>query len=74
MERVIMLIDCQSFYASVEKAAHPEYKNDPVVVAGDPSRRSGIILVRLSACEAVRRYNRRDTWRGAWQMSASCHY
>ncbi|ACT02367.1 DNA polymerase IV [Paenibacillus sp. JDR-2] len=53
MERVIMLIDCQSFYASVEKAAHPEYKNDPVVVAGDPSRRSGIIL---AACPLAKQY------------------
>lgn len=43
-ERIIMLIDCQSFYASVEKAAHPEYANSPVAVAGDPARRSGIIL------------------------------
>ncbi|MFD1130729.1 DNA polymerase IV [Paenibacillus sp. PDC88] len=43
-ERVIMLADCQSFYASVEKAEHPEYKNRPLVVAGDPERRSGIVL------------------------------
>lgn len=44
MNRVIMLADCQSFYASVEKAAHPEYADQPVAVAGDPARRSGIIL------------------------------
>jgi DNA polymerase-4 len=42
-QRIIMLADCQSFYASVEKAAHPEYKNSPVAI-GDPARRSGIIL------------------------------
>jgi DNA polymerase-4 len=41
--RTIALIDCQSFYASVEKAAHPEYKDMPVAI-GDPERRSGIIL------------------------------
>lgn len=39
-----MLGDCQSFYASVEKADHPEYKDRPLVVAGDPERRSGIVL------------------------------
>lgn len=44
MERVIMLVDCQSFYASVEKSAHPEYRDRPLAVAGDPARRSGIIL------------------------------
>ncbi|MFX3633274.1 MAG: DNA polymerase IV [Candidatus Pristimantibacillus sp.] len=53
MERVIMLIDCQSFYASVEKSTHPEYRDDPVVVAGDPSRRSGIIL---AACPLAKQY------------------
>ncbi|GGG82965.1 DNA polymerase IV [Paenibacillus radicis (ex Gao et al. 2016)] len=53
MERTIMLIDCQSFYASVEKASHPEYHDDPIVVAGDPSRRSGIIL---AACPIAKSY------------------
>jgi len=42
-ERTIFLVDGQSFYASIEKAAHPEYRDKPVVV-GDPERRSGIIL------------------------------
>jgi DNA polymerase-4 len=52
-ERVIMLADCQSFYASVEKAAHPEYADKPVVVAGDPALRSGIIL---AACPIAKEY------------------
>lgn len=51
-ERTIMLIDCQSFYASVEKAAHPEYKRLPVAVAGDPQRRSGIILAACPIAKA----------------------
>lgn len=48
-----MLADCQSFYASVEKAANPQYENKPVVVAGDPERRSGIIL---AACPLAKAY------------------
>lgn len=52
-ERVIMLADCQSFYASVEKAAHPEHRDRPVAVAGDPARRSGIIL---AACPIAKGY------------------
>ncbi|MFB5759464.1 DNA polymerase IV [Paenibacillus medicaginis] len=52
-ERTIFLADCQSFYASVEKAEHPEYKNKPLVVAGDPTRRSGIIL---AACPIARKH------------------
>src|SRR5690349_9621582 len=43
MSRQILLIDGQSFYASVEKAAYPEYRDKPVAVA-DPTRRSGIVL------------------------------
>ncbi|TVY01379.1 DNA polymerase IV [Cohnella terricola] len=50
-ERTIMLIDGQSFYASVEKAAHPEYRDKPVAV-GDPERRSGIILAACPIAKA----------------------
>ncbi|MBP1995654.1 DNA polymerase IV [Paenibacillus eucommiae] len=52
-QRVIMLADCESFYASVEKAAHPGCKNKPVAVCGDPARRSGIVL---AACPIAKRY------------------
>lgn len=51
--KIIMLADCQSFYASVEKAAHPEYQDRPLVVAGDPARRSGIIL---AACPLAKEF------------------
>jgi DNA polymerase-4 len=51
-DRVIFLADCQSFYASVEKAAHPRYRHKPLVVSGDPSRRSGIIL---AACPLAKK-------------------
>lgn len=50
-ERVILLSDCQSFYASVEKAAHPEYKNQPVAV-GDPARMNGIVLAACPLAKA----------------------
>ncbi|PDO10973.1 MAG: DNA polymerase IV [Candidatus Reconcilbacillus cellulovorans] len=52
-ERVVMLADAQSFYASVEKAARPEYRDRPLAVAGDPERRSGIIL---AACPLAKRF------------------
>lgn len=48
-----MLGDCQSFYASVEKADYPQYKYKPLVVAGDPERRSGIVL---AACPIAKKY------------------
>ncbi|QSF42606.1 DNA polymerase IV [Paenibacillus tianjinensis] len=50
-ERIILLSDCQSFYASVEKAAHPEYKDKPVAV-GDPTRMNGIVLAACPIAKA----------------------
>ncbi|MDD9270198.1 DNA polymerase IV [Paenibacillus sp. GCM10023248] len=52
-ERTILLADCQSFYASVEKADHPGCRDKPVAVAGDPAMRSGIIL---AACPIAKSY------------------
>lgn len=49
-ERAILLVDCQSFYASVEKAARPELSDRPIAV-GDPARKSGIIL---AACPVAK--------------------
>ncbi|RUT39507.1 DNA polymerase IV [Paenibacillus anaericanus] len=63
-----MLIDMQSFYASVEKAAHPEYLNRPLAVAGDPARRSGIIL---AACPLAKAYGV-TTAEALWQALQKC--
>lgn len=52
-KRIIFLADCQSFYASVEKAASPQYRDRPLVVCGDPKRRSGIIL---AACPIAKSF------------------
>jgi DNA polymerase-4 len=50
-ERVILLVDCQSFYASVEKAARPDLQDQPVIV-GDPARKSGIVLAACPIAKA----------------------
>ncbi|CAM3143790.1 DNA polymerase IV [Sporolactobacillus spathodeae] len=44
MNRIIFLVDMQTFYASCEKADHPEWRTHPLIVAGDPKQRSGIVL------------------------------
>lgn len=49
--RTIFLIDGQCFYASIEKAAHPDLHNRPVAV-GDPARSAGIIL---AACPMAKK-------------------
>ena len=46
MSRVILHCDCNSFFASVESADHPEYKSVPMAVGGDESSRHGIILAK----------------------------
>lgn len=46
MEREILHIDCNKFYASVECLLHPELKNKPVAVGGNEASRHGIILTK----------------------------
>ena len=46
MERTILHIDCNKFYASVECLHRPEIRNKPVAVGGDDKSRHGIILTK----------------------------
>ena len=46
MDRVIFHCDCNCFYASVELLSHPELRDRPVAVCGDPASRHGIILAK----------------------------
>ena len=60
MRKIIFLIDMQSFYASVEKAANPAYRDQPLVVSGDPARRAGIVL---AACPIAKKFGVSTTQR-----------
>lgn len=44
MPRVILLADMNSFYASVHQALDQTLRGKPVIVAGDPAQRHGIVL------------------------------
>ncbi len=46
MERTILHVDCNKFYASVECLYRPEIRNKPVAVGGSPESRHGIILTK----------------------------
>ena len=46
MRRVILHCDLNCFYASVELLSHPELRELPVAVCGDPASRKGIILAK----------------------------
>ena len=45
-DRVILHCDCNSFFASVETALNPAYKNVPMAVCGSESDRHGIVLAK----------------------------
>lgn len=68
MEKTIFLVDMQSFYASIEKAANPALETKPVIVSGDPNQRSGIIL---AACPLAKQQGVK-TAEALWQAQIKC--
>ena len=52
--RTILHCDCNNYFASVELLEHPELRDKPVAVAGDPEGRHGIILAKN---ELAKRFN-----------------
>jgi DNA polymerase-4 len=52
MERVILHCDCNSFFASVEQSTNPALAFIPMAVAGDPTKRHGIILAKNEPAKA----------------------
>lgn len=46
MEKIILHVDCNKFYASVECLHRPEIRNLPVAVGGSDKSRHGIILTK----------------------------
>lgn len=65
---VIFLVDMQSFYASVEKAKNKAYADKPLVVSGDPKRRSGVIL---AACPLAKKFGVKNAER-LWEAQQKC--
>ncbi|GHV32069.1 hypothetical protein FACS18949_01960 [Clostridia bacterium] len=46
MDRTILHIDLNGFYASVECFSNPSIRDKPVIVGGDPELRHGIVLAK----------------------------
>ena len=68
MDRVILHCDLNSFYASVELLEHPELRERPVAVCGDPESRHGIILAKN---EPAKKY-KVQTAETIWQARRKC--
>ena len=68
MERIILHCDLNSFYASVELLSHPDLKQVPTAVCGDPTSRHGIILAKN---EPAKRFGI-QTAETIWQAKKKC--
>jgi len=67
-DRVILHVDMNAFYASVEALSHPEIGGRPMAVCGDPEHRRGIILAKN---EAAKRMGV-QTAEPIWQAERKC--
>ena len=45
-DRIILHVDLNNFYASVEQVLDPSLKGKPIAVCGDPDKRHGIVLAK----------------------------
>ncbi len=68
MARVVLHADLNSFYASVACLEHPEFREIPLAVTGDPELRHGIVLAKNTI---AKRYGV-ITGQPIWQAKQSC--
>ncbi len=62
MDRVILHVDLNNFYASVECLYHPELRNKPMAVSGDIEKRHGIVLAKNYIAKAYGVKTGQPTW------------
>ena len=68
MGRVILHVDANSFYASVECLYRPEMRNTPLSVCGDPEQRHGIVL---ASNQLAKKWGVK-TGMAVWQAKQAC--
>ena len=67
-ERLIFHCDCNNFFASCECLEHPELKNVPMAVAGDPEDRVGVVVAKN---ELAKKFGVKTT-DTVWQAKRKC--
>lgn len=67
-DRVILHVDMNAFYASVETLRHPEAAGQPMAVCGDAEKRRGVILAKneLAKASGVK------TGEAVWEACKKC--
>ena len=68
MDRIILHYDLNCFYASVELLSHPDLRDVPMAVCGDPQSRHGIILAKN---EPAKKFGV-QTAETIWQAKKKC--
>lgn len=66
--RLIFHCDCNNFFAACECLEHPEWKEIPLAVAGDPEDRLGVVVAKN---EIAKKYGVRTT-DTVWQARKKC--
>ncbi len=67
-QRLIFHCDCNNFFASCECLDHPELKDVPLAVAGDPENRTGVVVAKN---ELAKKYGVKTT-DTVWQAQRKC--
>jgi DNA polymerase-4 len=68
MDRIVLHCDLNCFYASVELLSHPDLRDVPMAVCGDPHSRHGIILAKN---EPAKKFGI-QTAETIWQAKKKC--
>lgn len=67
-QRLIFHCDCNNFFASCECLDHPELKDVPLAVAGDPENRTGVVVAKN---EIAKHFGVKTT-DTVWQAKRKC--
>ena len=69
LDRVILHCDCNSFFASVETALDPSYRDVPMAVCGNEEQRHGIVLAKSDKVYHLTPFTHMGLPRGAHRLS-----